>query len=263
MYNKDNSAWLELAVGEAPEGEATQTTEGEVAPDTTTEPVAEPVTTPDAEPVAPTEEPTFEVDGEKYTAAQIKEFRTGNLRQQDYTRKTQELSRAREENKDAVELFNYLREHPEIAKKLSEEAPEVKSKTDALDPLTQRLNNMEMQFNTKEIDRQLEAILSKDKMVTDMELLNIANENHMTIDKAYQYWKGENVDKIVANKMSEQSKKLTEQIKKNGLDTKTLIQPGDKPTATGNFGLSEVEVAYAEKLDMTSEEYSKYKNYKR
>lgn len=63
-----------------------------VVEETPVEPVAEVVT----EPVVETT-PTYEIDGEKFTIDQIKEWKQNGLRQSDYTRKTQELAQMRKE----------------------------------------------------------------------------------------------------------------------------------------------------------------------
>jgi len=44
----------------------------------------------------------YDLDGEKITAAQIKEWKQGYMRQDDYTRKTQELAKAKEPQKEEL-----------------------------------------------------------------------------------------------------------------------------------------------------------------
>lgn len=50
----------------------------------------------------------------KVSADEIKEWKQGNLRQSDYTRKTQELARQREQNKDAMDLYEHLQKNPHL-----------------------------------------------------------------------------------------------------------------------------------------------------
>src|SRR3990167_6202070 len=55
---------------------------------------------------------TFELDGERLTPEQIKEWKAGHMMQSDYTRKTQELSQQRDQLKPYVELADYLKANP-------------------------------------------------------------------------------------------------------------------------------------------------------
>ena len=67
------------------------------------------------------EPPKVHVEGlGEFTIDEIKEFRNGYLRQSDYTKKTQELARQREEAQDALEVFNYLRNNPHMVNALME-----------------------------------------------------------------------------------------------------------------------------------------------
>lgn len=64
----------------------------------------------------PTPEPT-EVDITglgKVSFDEIKEWKQGYLRQSDYTRKTQELARQREQLQNAENLFNYVNQNPHL-----------------------------------------------------------------------------------------------------------------------------------------------------
>ena len=53
-----------------------------------------------------------------YTLDELKEFKNGYLRQSDYTRKTQELARQREEANEALEVYEYLRNNPHLVNAL-------------------------------------------------------------------------------------------------------------------------------------------------
>lgn len=88
---------------------ATETEENPVS-DVANETVEEPVSTPE-----PTEPTKYNIEGVgEFTADELKEWKNAGLRQSDYTRKTQELARQREELKDASNIYNYLKEHPYI-----------------------------------------------------------------------------------------------------------------------------------------------------
>lgn len=207
---------------------------------------------------------TYDIDGEQFTIDEIREWRKGNLRQSDYTKKTQELARQRKEAKEALEVYNYLMSNQELVKKLVEidtnnplEANKAKEK---LDPIRKELEDVKTQLKIKDIDVELERITSKDKLVTDVDLLEIATKQNCDIQTAYNIWRGNNFDKIMAEREKELTKKITENIKKNADVTRTLITPTDKSPEVNTYGLSETELAFAERLEMTAEEYAKYKN---
>jgi hypothetical protein len=208
------------------------------------------------------EETPFELDldGEKLTLEQIKEFKKGYMRQSDYTRKTQEIATQRKETQDAIELYEYLRSNPEIAKQLAEFSPEDKKElANRVDPLAKRVEQLDTQLRVTQLENQLNDVLKNDQYgVNEIELLEIAQKEGCDINKAYKLWKADNADKIIEKRLEEGKKKIGEEIQKNYGVTKTLIKGGDKP-AVSDFGLTEQEKIMAKKLDMSEEEYSKWK----
>ena len=52
---------------------------------------------------------TFNVNGQELT---LEELQTGYMRQQDYISQREELNKLREENKQALELVDYLKNNP-------------------------------------------------------------------------------------------------------------------------------------------------------
>ncbi len=207
--------------------------------------------------------PVFELDGEQYTQDQIKEWKMGYLRQSDYTKKTQEIASARKEHQQALDLYDYLKENPEVAEKLSEFEKETQGKaSEQTSQVQQNLDpnykQLQLEINTLKIEKDLDNLKKTDPDLDEIKVLEIANDEGVSVDKAYKLWVGENVDSIVKNKLKQQS----EQVKKNGDTTSTLINPTDgKPDES--YGLNENEIAIANKLNMTPSDYAKYKTYKR
>ena len=206
----------------------------------------------------------FTIDGEEVDLDTIREWKRSGLRQSDYTRKTQELAKQRKEAQEALEVYNYLMSNQELVQKLVEidvnnplQANKAKEK---LDPLRKELEDVKTQLKIKDIDFELNEITSKDKLVTDVDLLEIATSHNCDIKTAYTIWRGNNFEKIMAEKEKELTRKITENIKKNADVTRTLITPTDKSPEVNTYGLSDVELAFAERLEMTPEEYAKYKN---
>ena len=258
---KDLLMYLEIAVAEEVDNPSTDVNpqEGEASVDTQTNDVDEQEETQEetTNQEAPLE---FDIDGEKLTLEQIREFKRGYMRQSDYTRKTQELASKRQELNDAVELYEYLKANPEIAAKLAEIAPEDKQElASKVNPLYQKVEELSVQLRLNMLEKELEHVLSTDKYgVTEMELLEIAQQEKCSIDKAYKLWKADNADKILEKQIAESKKKITEEIQKNYGVTKTLIKSNDNP-AVKTTNLTEIEKIYAAKLGMSEEEYAKWK----
>lgn len=246
------------------EGDSEGTPES-ASPENTPEPTdTEPTDTNTGEP----ETPKFEIDGEEFDLDTIKEWRQGHLRQADYTRKTQEIAKMRKEleakeamYKDAIEVYQFLQANPTLTQQLyqsaleeGQEAPHIKQEQrPTTDP---RVDQVLYELEVQKIENELQNLLKQDPDVNDVELLNIANEKNMDLQTAYIFWKGQNVDNIVKKKQQE----LTNKMKKNADSTATLINPSDKGV-TKSLGLTETEIAMAKRLDMSAEEYAKWKTY--
>lgn len=208
------------------------------------------------------ETPTeYDVDGEKYTIDQIREWKQGNLRQSDYTRKTQEIAKLRKESEQAMEVYKYLMENQELTKMLVEHQQANGKNVDVtqnLDPVRQELNDIKQKITLDEIDKQLSNITSKDKRVSDVELLEIANARACDIDTAYNIWKGQNMDKIMTIREQELKKSILNELQTNANQTATMIGGVDTKVEQNTFGLSQEQIGIAEKFGMTLEEYKKY-----
>jgi len=112
------------------------------------------------------------------TEDEIKEWRNSGLRQGDYTRKTQELARQRAENKDAIELYQYLRNNPHIvqALKSADQNPNSVMQTSA--PTVENDMLRQVMYNQKviETDMKLAALKQKYGEVDEIALFNKAAE---------------------------------------------------------------------------------------
>lgn len=201
-----------------------------------------------------------EINGKKYTIDEIQEWQKGYLRQSDYTRKTQQLAEQRKQYEKAIELYNYLQSKPQLIEKLAELEKELDS--DVASALNVNTNpeilDLNIRLKSLEIEKELNEIVSKDKHANEVEILNLATELGTDIKTAYYIWKGQNFDKILEQELNNYSTKITNEIKKNQQQTKTLINGADKPV-DNTFGLSEIERIYADKLGMSYEEYAKWK----
>lgn len=205
----------------------------------------------------------IEIDGEKYTLDQIKSFKQNSITAQEYLSMREEIQKERDMNKDAFELFNYLKSKPELTQKLYEfdSTLEQNMKSNSVNSETEnRIQELEIKIRRDEIERSLQSITSKDKDVNEIELLKVATENNVSIEQAYNIWRGQNFDKILEKRLNETKKTMSDSLKKNNEVTKTIISNGDKKNDTSaTFGLTDLELKFASKVGMTPEEYAKYK----
>lgn len=238
-----------LAVAEI-EGEAP----AEEVLETPVEGTAQEETAP-AEPSPITE---IDIDGEKYSIDDVKSWKTSNMASSDYLEKVNALEREKEQHRDALELFSYMKERPDLVKKLYEldaEAPKVKT----IDPQMSEIGSLKTEIAKMKIEKELEILKIREPEVNEMEVLKLAVDNRVDISTATTMWKGKNFDKILQSKLKEQSKNLAKEISTNNSATKSLIKKGDGVSNTGDSGLSEMELMFAKKMDMTPEEYKRWK----
>lgn len=204
----------------------------------------------------------YNIDGEDFSVDEIREWKKGNMRQSDYTKKTTELANKRKEMNEAMELYEYLSSKPELVAKLSEldsdNPVEVAKAQKSLDPMMKELTELKQKMAIKEIDMELTSITDNDKSVSDVELLEIANEMKVPLRVAYDLWKGRNMDKVIKQKELELKRQLADEVKKNADVTRTAIKPTDGNNEVGSNGLSEEQVAFANKIGMSLEDYKKY-----
>lgn len=202
-----------------------------------------------------------EIDGEKFSIDDIKAWKQSNLTTAQFVAQRQELEAMRAQSKDAIELYNYLKSKPDIAQKLYEldsQAPANKIPN----PTDERLAQIENQMRIGSIENELKSVMSADKYgANELEILKIATDNRTSIKNAYNLWVGSNVDTILQKQLTDNSKKLTDNIKKNNVITKTIISDGDKTNNSDTtFGLSDMELAFANKIGLEPSEYAKWKS---
>jgi hypothetical protein len=146
-----------------------------------TEPVVEPVAVepePTPEPVStePEKPQVFEIDGQEVT---LEELQKGYLRQSDYTRKTQAVSRERQQIEQDLAIVEQLRSNPELAQQLSEFIPQ-------LDSEKRRTAELEGKLFDLMLERDIDRLSSKYPDFDAREVLTVAQEKNLTnIEDAY------------------------------------------------------------------------------
>lgn len=252
-----------------PEPAATPVDDGQVVETT-------PVETEDAakmpestEPIADTETPTptveeLEIEGlGKVKIEDIKEWQKGNLRQSDYTRKTQELAKQREELSEAVEVFNYLRENPQIVQALQqidEQGVVNQSVMGKTTPENAIIKELFYNQKSMELDMQLTRLKDKYGEFDAVELLNTATA--LKTDDLEKAYKVANFDKIASNEKAilEKAKaELKAELEHNKQATQTIVTLPSTPVRPTTSTLTPEELRVATGMGVSAEEYVKWK----
>lgn len=254
----------ETTVTPAVEGQPAQTdpietvaTETDPTPEATTEPT---------EPATPTLQ-ELEIEGiGKVKIDDIKEWQKGNLRQSDYTRKTQELAKQREELAEAVEVFNYLKENPQIVQALQaidEQGVVDNGVMQKTSPESAMMKQLYYNQKSMEVDMQLDKLRDKYGEFDAVEVLNMATQLR-TEDLEHAY-KLVNYDKIAVDqqKLKEQVKaELKAELEQNRFKTQTIVSAPSSQMQPNLNTLTPEEVRVATGMGLSAEDYSKWKNAK-
>lgn len=238
----------------------------------TEEPVVETVATEGETPAGDTTvietEPStpqrYNIDGVgEFTADEIREMRNGGLRQSDYTRKTQELARQREELKDAQELYDYLRANPHLvqAMKEAETNPNSVAFRHAPSAETEMLKQLAYNQKAMETDMKLNALRQKYGEIDEIALFNKASELRTDdlefVYKALNYNNSQYDERAMIEKAKAELKAELE-ANKNVVSTTVSTRQNSIPTH-GNETLSAEEKRIAAAMGMSESEYAKWK----
>lgn len=216
----------------------------------------------ETEPVV--EEPNSDkvvVDGlGEFTVEELKEWKQAGLRQADYTRKTQELARQREEAKDALELMAYLRQNPHLVEALKnvEDNPNQAIFNKAT-PENEML--MQLAYNQKslEIDMKLNQLKAQYGDVDEVALFQKATE--LKTDDFEFVYKALMYDRNTVDKqkiIDEAKEQLRNELEANKDGVKTVVGTAPpSPVKTGP-SLTEDQKHVANAMGLTEAEYLKW-----
>lgn len=233
------------------------------------EPSAEDVTVDNGEPEEGSEiveEPTDDkvhIEGfGDFTVDELKEFRNGYLRQSDYTRKTQELARQREEAQDALELYNYLRDNPQMVEALMN--MDNGANTQTIQRATPENAMMQQILHTQkamEIEMRLNELKSKYGNDID-EVTLFQKANQMKTDDLEFVYKALQYDNLLAEKQQAQqtaANSLQAEIDANKKAVSTIVSPRQSNVVTQTPTLSADEKRVAALMGLSESDYLKWK----
>lgn len=196
----------------------------------------------------------------EFTADEIKEWRQGNLRQSDYTRKTQELARQRDKLKNAEELFNYVNANPHLIEAMKKaergDTPVVRNAS----PEAQMIQELAYNQKALEVDLKLNALKEKYGDIDEVALFNKAAE--LKTEDLEFVWKGLMAENNVVD-MDSIMEKVKADLKaeleagKTAVSTTVGTSQQTQPMAT-QISLTEDQKRVAAGMGMTEAEYIKW-----
>lgn len=211
------------------------------------------------------ESPTkYNIDGVgEFTADEIREMRNSGLRQADYTRKTQDLARQREELKSAQELMDYLNANPHIvaAMKQAEANPNGFATQHAPSPEADMIRQIAYNQKAMETDMKLNDLRQRYGDINEVAILEKATELG-TEDLEFVYkslaFDGQKND---TRSIIEQAKaELRAELEQNKSVVSTTIKNKKSNVATTNqVELTSEEKRVAAAMGLTESEYLKWR----
>lgn len=246
----------------------------------------EPMESTEAEPDAPTQSDVVEADDSEdaeitteesipdsydipgignVTIDEINEWRQGNLRQSDYTRKTQELARQREELRDAKELFDYLSSNPHLIQALREaEQGNIPPVVNNATPERQMIRQLAYNQKAMETDMKLAALKQKYGDIDEVALFNKAAELRTEdLEFVYQGLQNEkpteyDLDAIRQAAIEEAKAQLKAELEQNMDAVGTSVSTKQSKPVEEPVNLTAEQKRVAKALGMSETDYAKW-----
>jgi hypothetical protein len=210
----------------------------------------------------PTPITEYEIDGlGKVKIEDIKEWKQGYMRQNDYTKKTQTIAQQKKEMQDAVDLYNYFKSNPQIAQQVAngQAINPANTPLEKLNPNNTQIDALSREFNALKLDSQIEKLKSKYEDFNEVEVLEKADELGVEdLEFVYNGLKGNQVNTLEQTLRQKIEAELLQKIQANNTVTKTIITPADQ-IPQGDYGLTPEEIKICEKAGWNKEAYAKQK----
>lgn len=214
--------------------------------------------------------PKFNIDGEDYTLEQIKEWKLGNMRQSDYTKKTQEIAKQRKEIEEAMSLYEYIKSNPDVATALrdADYGSGVDEKLKSLTPEQQRVQELEYKLAEKELDETISKLKTKYPDFNEVEVMQECDKRKVyDLEFVYGAMKGlkeqptVDVEAIRKEAIEEAKKQLMAELKANTDITTTIItsESGQQVIVEPGDSLTAEEKKFCDKRGYDYNEYAQWK----
>ena len=197
-----------------------------------------------------------------YTLDELKEFKNGYLRQSDYTKKTQELARQREEANEALEVYEYLRNNPHLVNALmqmdnGQVNPVVQKATPENAMMQQILHNQK----AMEIEMRLNDLKGKygndvDEVALFQKATELKTDDLEFVYKALQY---DNLVAQQANAVQAAATQMQAEIDANKSAVSTIVGTNQGAVARPQKSLTDAEKKVATQMGISEADYLKWK----
>lgn len=204
---------------------------------------------------------TINIDGiGEVSIDDIKSWRQGSMRQADYTRKTQELARQREENAKALEVYEYLRDNPQLLDGLTQVGADSKIINQA-SPDHQLLQQVLFNQRALETDMQVQRLHAKYGDFNEVDLYNIAHDLGITdLEAAYKIMNYDNRPVYDENAIIEKAKaEFKTELENNKRKVSTVVSNKGQTITSNKPTLTDDEKRVAFNMGMTEAEYLKWR----
>ena len=199
--------------------------------------------------------PTKVLVGEE--EVELEELKSGYLRQSDYTKKTQEVSRQKKEAEEAIAFYEHLKQNPQIVNQLQQTT----NVPDRLDPTQAKVIELEAKMYDMMLEKEISDLQSKYSDFEVMDVLEVASTRGLSnLEDAYYIVKSSKGGDITTdvNALKEQIRKeLLTEINNEAEGTKTIIstQSAATPTETVLPSITPQEVKVARMMGMSEGDY--------
>lgn len=235
-------------------------------------PQVDPIPTPTPTPVEPKpvepkpiETPTLpeKITIEGVGEVTLDELRNGYLRQSDYTKKTQEVSRKAKEVEEAVTVYEQLKANPQITQQMFQNAQIPAT----LDPTQSKVIELENKLYDMMLEREIETLQSKYSDFEVREVLKTAHEKNITnLEDAYILTKSHKPVVETPQNLEEVKKQLRQEllkeIEQERNATQSIISSNDGVAVVQDTSpkLSESERKVASMMKMSDADYAKWRD---
>lgn len=215
-----------------------------------------------------TEEPKntndkIEINGEEFT---IDELKQGYMRQSDYTKKTQEVSRRERQVEEAIKFMEKVQSNPQVAEELSThlEMPN-------LDPSNSRYRDLEDRYFELLINSEVQRLTDKYGSFDVDAVLDVVREHGIEdLEVAYHVVKsregggqqGNNIDvKALEEKLREEILSELTARQESEADTSTIVGSGTGEQIKSNEPkLSKAELKVAKAMGLSPKDYATWRD---
>lgn len=205
---------------------------------------------------APATVEKINVNGQELT---LDEIQQGYMRQQDYIAQREEINKLRDENKQALELVEYLRKNPELANRLMTDEQAPSNVTNVINPAMERVEKLERELYTQKLNNSIEALKSKYPDFNEIEVLDRAVKmNIHDLEFVYNGMRGQNIENIISQRVKDELTKASAEMQKNAQTTRTVVGNAKHTDVSVSHNLTQQQMRVADMMNISYDDYAKY-----